>query len=155
MNAKSDNVEITTGSETDEIIKKPFKSLLQRYQEGLQESMKGSEFVFDGVNAFYYDVNKINLGRGKSYIYSPKWLQNKKATINPKNNDDKCFQYALTVALNHEKIKKDPQRISEIEPFIDQYDWKEIDLKRIGKSFNQIINQLLLIFCTCLIILKK
>ena len=29
----------------------------------------------------------------------------KKATINPKNNDDRCFQYALTVALNHEQIK--------------------------------------------------
>ena len=27
--------------------------------------------------------------------------KNKKATINPKSNDDKCFQYALTVALNH------------------------------------------------------
>ena len=25
----------------------------------------------------------------------------KKATINPKNNDDKCFQYEITVALNH------------------------------------------------------
>ena len=31
---------------------------------------------------------------------SPQWLKNKKATINPKNNDDKCFQDALTVALN-------------------------------------------------------
>ena len=44
-----------------------------------------------------------------------------------RNNDDKCFQYALTVALNYEKIKKDPQRISKIQPFIDQYNWKEID----------------------------
>ena len=25
----------------------------------------------------------------------------KKATINPKNNDDKCFEYALTVELNY------------------------------------------------------
>ena len=38
--------------------------------------------------------------------------KNKKATINPKNKEDKCFQYALTAALNYEKIKKDPQRIS-------------------------------------------
>ena len=45
----------------------------------------------------------------------------KKATINPKNKDDKCFQYTLTVALNYEKIKKDPQRISKSKPFIDQY----------------------------------
>ena len=46
----------------------------------------------------------------------------KKATINPKN-DDKCFQYALTVTLNYEQIRKNPQRISKIKPFIDQYKW--------------------------------
>ena len=49
----------------------------------------------------YYDLNKIRVSRGKSYIDSPEWLKNKKATINPKNNDDKCFQYALAVALNY------------------------------------------------------
>ena len=62
----------------------------------------------------YYDLNKISLSRGGSYINSPEWLKNKKATINPKNSDDKCFQYALTVALIYEQIKKDPQRISKI-----------------------------------------
>ena len=35
----------------------------------------------------------------------------KKATINLKNNDNKCFQYAFTVALNHEQIKNNPERI--------------------------------------------
>ena len=44
-------------------------------------------------------------------IDSPKWLQNKKPTINPKINDDKCFQYALTSALNYKNIKKDPHNI--------------------------------------------
>ena len=53
MRTKSDNVEFMIGSETDEIIEELFKSLLQRYQEGLEESMKGSEFVFDGVDALY------------------------------------------------------------------------------------------------------
>ena len=47
--------------------------------------------------------------------------------MNTKNNDNKCFQYTLTIALNHKQIKKDPRRISKIKPFIDQYDWKEID----------------------------
>ena len=52
----------------------------------------------------YYDLNKTSLSRGRSYIHSPEWLKDKKATLNPKNNDGKCFQYAITVALNHEKI---------------------------------------------------
>ena len=101
MRAKSNYVEIMIGSETDEIIKELFKSFLQRYQDRLEESMEGKEFVFDAVNALYSDLNKISLSRGRSYIDSPQWLKNKKATINPKNSDDKYFQYALTVALSY------------------------------------------------------
>ena len=52
----------------------------------------------------------------------------KKATINTKNNDNNCFQYALTVALNYQSIKKDLQRISKVKLFINQYNWKEVDL---------------------------
>ena len=53
-------------------------------------------------------------------------MQNKKATINLKNNDDKCFQYTVTVALSYQSIKNDPERISKIEAFIDQYNCKKI-----------------------------
>ena len=80
--------------------------------------MKGSEFEFDGVNFWYYDFNKISLNRGGSYIDSPKWLRNKKSIINPKSNDYKCFQYAVTLALNLDKINIHPERISTIKPFI-------------------------------------
>ena len=89
--------------------------------------MRGSEFIFDSADTLYYDLNKISLRRGGSYIDSPQWLKTKKATINPKNNNDKCFQYALTVALNYEQIKSHPQRISKVNPFIDQYNWTEIE----------------------------
>ena len=99
--------------------------------------MGGSEFVYDSVDALYYNLNKVSLSRGRSYIDSPKWLKNKKATINPKNNDDKCFQYALTVALNYEQINKNPQRISNIKPFIDQYNWKEIDFPSHSKDWKK------------------
>ena len=92
MRTKSNNVENMMGSETDEIIEELFKYLSQRYQERLEESMRGSEFIFDSADALYYDLNKITLSRGGSYIDSPECLKNKKATINPKNNDDKCFQ---------------------------------------------------------------
>ena len=76
--------------------------------------MKGNEFIFDNVNLLHYHLQKTSMKRfGSSYIDSPKWLKNKKVTINPKNNDGSCFQYALTVALNHQNIeKKNPQRIS-------------------------------------------
>ena len=80
--------------------------------------MKESEFEFDGVNFLCYDFNKTTINRGGSYIDSPKWLKDKKSTINLKNNDDKCFQHAVTLALNLDKIKKDPQRVSKIKPYI-------------------------------------
>ena len=48
-------------------------------------------------------------------------MQILKATINPKNNDNKHFQYAIRIALNHKKIVKDLQRISKFKPFIKKY----------------------------------
>ena len=126
MQTKSNNIEIVLGGETDEIIEEFFKYLLQRYQEGLEESMK-SKFIFDSVNLLHYHLQKTSLkGTGSSYNDSAEWLKNKKTTINPKNNDN-CFQYALTVALNYQNINKDPQRISKIKPFINQYDRKGIN----------------------------
>ena len=126
------------GSKTDEIIKQLFESLFQRHQKRLEESKNGSNLVLDSVDALYYNLNKIGLSRGGSYIDSAKWLKNKNATINPKNNDDKCFEYALTVTLNYEQIRKDPQRISKIKPFIGQYHWKEIEFSSHRKDWRKI-----------------
>ena len=137
MHTRSVNEKFTNGSNTDEITKEFFKSLLQRYQENSQEKMRGSDFVFDGANFLYYDFNKISINRGGSYIDSPKWLKNKKSTINPKNNDYKCFQYAVTLALNLDKINKNSQRISKIKPFIEDYNWKDIDFPSTSKELKK------------------
>ena len=64
-------------------------------------------------------------------------LKEKKSTINPINNDDKCFQYAVTLALNLDKIRKNQQRISKIKPFIDQYNWKDIDFPATSKDWKK------------------
>ena len=80
-------------------------------------------FVYDSVDPLYYNLNKVSLSRGGSYMDSPKWLKNKKATINPKNN---------------EQIKDHPERISKIKPFIDKYNWKEIDFPSHSKDWKKI-----------------
>ena len=59
---------------------------MQKYQEGLEESMRGSEFIRDSVDLLYYHLQKIGLKRGGSDIDSLEWLKNKKATTNSKNN---------------------------------------------------------------------
>ena len=75
MHTTSDNREIMIGDETDEIIKNFFEALLQKYQEGLEKSIKGSGFVFDIVDLLHYKLHKISLNRGGSYVDSPEWLK--------------------------------------------------------------------------------
>ena len=122
-------------NETDEITEKRFDSLLQNYKK---EPMRGSDFIPDSIDLLYYHLQKIGLKRGRSNIDSPKWLKIKKTTINPKNNDDKCFQYALTVALNYQNLKSNSERMPNLKPFINRYDWKEIDFtshEKVWKKF--------------------
>ena len=78
MHTKSNNVEIMMGSETDHIIDEHFEFLLQSYQEGLEESMRGNEFVFTNFDLLHYHIQRISLNRGGSYVNFPKWLNNKK-----------------------------------------------------------------------------
>ena len=85
MQTKSTNAEIMIGSETNEIIKDLFESFFQKHQKELEESMRGSEFVYDSADVLYYNLNAVSLSSGGSYIDSPKWLKNKKATVSPQN----------------------------------------------------------------------
>ena len=98
---------------TDEATEEIFESLLSSYQTGLEESMKRSDFVFDCVNLLLYRCHKINLGPEMWWIiYKFSWLDKKQEiSINPINDGDTCSQYAATVALNHEKMVKNLQRI--------------------------------------------
>ena len=100
MHTRSVNEEFMNGSDTDEIINELFKSFLQKYQENLQEKMEGSDFAFDGVNYLYYDLNKISICKGGSYIDSPKWLKDKKSTINLKNNSSVKWSHLAHLDLN-------------------------------------------------------
>ena len=103
--------------------------------------MKGSDFIFDSIQLMHYKCHEVNFKRGGSYIDSPDWIKNKKGTINPRNEDDTCFQYAATVALNYKEIESHPERVSNIEPFINKYNWEGInyplklyDLKKFEKN---------------------
>ena len=124
---RSDNEEIRSGNETNEIINGLLKSFLSNYQNEEKILRNGSNFVFESVDLLSYHIHKTTLKRRKSLTKSLEWILNKRATINPKNKDNKCFQYSITVALNHQNIENHPERISNIKPFIDKYNWKGID----------------------------
>ena len=137
MYTRSTPEEIIIGCETEEVAENLIMLLLQKYQDNLQNKMKGSDFIFNGINYLYYDLNRITISKGGSYIESPKWLKDKKCTINQKNTDNKCFQYATTLALNFNNIDKHHQRISKIKPFIDNYNWNDINFPVAKKDWNK------------------
>ena len=91
MHNKSRSIEIMMGSEKNDSNKELSESLLQNYSEGLEESRRGSEFVDNSIDLLYCHLQRISLKRGGSFADSPKWLKNKKATINSKNIDNNCF----------------------------------------------------------------
>ena len=54
-----------------------------------------------------YKFHRVRLRRGGSYVKSPEWLANKKATINPKNkNNNECSRWSKICALNYNEIMK-------------------------------------------------
>ena len=75
---KTKNVEIILGSDTNEIVKELFESIIQKYQELMKCSTKNSSLILEGVELVNYDINKIAINRGGSYIESPTWLKSKK-----------------------------------------------------------------------------
>ena len=90
----------------------------------------------------YYKSHKINPNRGESHIDPPDWIKSKKATINPINKkDNKCFQYAVIVTLNHEEIEKSPETITNKYTFTNKYNLEEISFpseKDDWKKFEKI-----------------
>ena len=69
------NTEITINEKADEVIEERFESLLNRYQIGLETSMRGSDFTFTCVHLLY---NKC-LKKSKLWqiIYRFSWLDKK------------------------------------------------------------------------------
>ena len=89
--------------------------------------MKGSDYIFNHVNSLEYHFHKVSLNRGSSYIPSPDWLSHKKTTINPYNYaDNRCFLYAIIIALNSQNIDHHPEGISKLGQFVKNYNWDNI-----------------------------
>ena len=89
------------------------------------------------VEFLYLDVNfhQLNLTRGSAYLPLPDWLASKKAIVNPHNDEEECFKSSVIAAEN--AGMKDPQHVSNLSKFMDNYDWSRlqfpVSIKDIGK----------------------
>ena len=137
MHTKSDNITIMRDVKNED-INELFNTFCKRYQERLETKMRGSSFTFDRIRLLEYHLHKISLNRGSAYIESPEWIQNKGVTINPKNTkDSNCIQHAVIAALNYQNIDHHPERISKLKPFINNYNWKDIEFSSHSKDWRK------------------
>ena len=82
--------------------------------------------------------------KGKLELYSSEWLRSKTESITKKDN---YFQNASNDSLDYQRIKKNPQKISKLRPYINQYNWKDIkfpSVKDDWKKFEQNNNEIAL-----------
>ena len=120
------------GSETDQIVDGMIANMKFQIEN---PALLNSRFVFDEF--LYLDVNfhQLNLTRGSSYLPLPDWLVRKKAIVNPHNDDEECFKWSVIAA--EIAWMKDPQLVSNLRKFMDNYDWSGLEfpvsIKDIGR----------------------
>ena len=71
IHSKSNNIEFMPYDDANEVVDELLKSLLSSYQNGLETSIRGSDFTFDSIQLLYYKCCMINFKHGESYIDSP------------------------------------------------------------------------------------
>ena len=120
------------GSKTDQTVDGMIANMKFQIEN---PALLNSRFDFDEF--LYLDVNfhQHNLTRGSSYLPLPYWLARKKAIVNPHHNNEECFKWSVIAA---EKVEmKDPQHVSNLRKFMDNYDWSGLEfpvsIKDIGK----------------------
>ena len=85
----SEPVEIFMRSDKENIFGTLFNTILNTIQQAMETSNeRGSGFTHDNVGLLYYHFQRIDIRRSESYIVSPDWIANKKATINPNKEKD-------------------------------------------------------------------
>ena len=103
------------------------QSMINHMEQQVENpALRDSKFVFDSIMHTDISIHRLNLTRGSSYISLPDWLAKKKAILNPKNLDMKCFKWSIIAALKWEEIDRDHQRVSKLRRYENEFDWEGI-----------------------------
>ena len=117
-----------------------YKTMMNKMLESLAAyQQRGSNWVFDSIEELTLNTVKYEPLSGSSYIPLPKNLADKKAIINMKNNDNECFKWCITRALN--PVDRHPERITKILQLqAKKLNWKDLkfplELKDISRFEN-------------------
>ena len=80
MHSNSKDIKFTSYNDANKVVDKRFDSLCSKYQGNLETSMRESDFIFDLVRLMHYKCHKVSFKHSDSYIDSPNWIKEKKAT---------------------------------------------------------------------------
>ena len=121
-------------NDKNEIVTAMIEHMAQQIEN---PAVRNSKFVFDRILHMDIDFHRLNLTRGSSYIPLPDWLTKKKAIINPRNSDMECFKWAIIAAMKWEKIGNNPERISKLKRYENEFNWEEIEYPVSFKDINK------------------
>ena len=121
-------------NDIDSIVRSMINHMTQQVEN---TALRDSKFVFNNIMHTDINIHRLNLTRGSSYIPLPDWLAKKKAIINPKNLDMKCFKWSVIAALKWEEIDSNHQRISKLRRYEDEFDWSGISFPVSTKDISK------------------
>lgn len=98
-------------------------TILQKFDDA---PMRGSGSL-KSINELQVQINRYDPLNGNSYIKLPKFLANKHAIVNVKNNDEKCFMWAVLSALHNKDIINNPERVKKYEQYQDELNFTGIE----------------------------
>ncbi len=126
--------------DTYEEMKEKMLESLAKYQK------EGSGWRLHSVKGLNVVSIKFNPLSGSGHSKLPSFIAKKKGIINIKNDDDQCFKWAVTRALN--PVNRDSERITkELKDQAEEYDWSGItfpvkleDIKIWEKNNDKFVN---------------
>ena len=131
---------VMEGTDMEEFLDEMRVYLLRQYEKVIN-TMEASDYVFVRIVEMTYHCHRVDLNRGGSYIELPDWVKNKKCCINPKNDDDECFKWAVLAALHHKEIGVHPERISKLRSYVDRYNWNGIEFPTPSNQWSRFEKQ--------------
>ena len=121
-------------NDIDSIVMSMINHMAQQVEN---PALRDSKFVFDSLMHTDISIHRLNLTRGSSYIPLPDWLVKKKAIINPKNLDMKCFKWLVIAALKWKEIDSNHQCVSKLRRYEGEFDWSGMSYPVSTKDINK------------------
>ena len=121
---KSRRYNITNEGEIPNVLNQ-MASDVEHQAEVMEVSESG--LVITQIAKLKFNYDKYNPTRGGKFIPLPKWVSNKKACINIKNQDEKCFKYSVQCGICKVYEKDHPERVSHYKNLKDELNWDNVN----------------------------